>query len=128
MMDHELFQALIKMEGKTPMTFFPPAAPRDLAAFRCRWPQAPQVLFHLWEISDGLEIQVTGTVLYSVREALDLTAPEGWVPLGYLSFGDPLYLDGDGQVLQMDHEKGKLYLSWPTLRNFLEEELEVVEE
>ena len=44
-----------------------------------------------------------------------------------MSFGDPLYLDAGGQVIQMDRRNGALFLSWPTLVDFLEEERQVAQ-
>ena len=57
-------------------------------------------------------------VLYSAGEALERPVLGGCVPLGHMSFGDPLYLDAGGQVLQMDRRNGALFLSWPTLVDF----------
>lgn len=119
-----LYQKLLQLEEELPMSFAPPAAAAELAAFRQRYPQAPAVLYELWSISDGLEINRPGTVLHSAKEALAIPAPGDWVPLGRMSFGDPLYLDADGQVLQVDHEDGSLFLTWPHLLDFLEDERE----
>lgn len=121
-----LYEKLLQLEREMPMSFAPPATAEDLTAFRQRFPQAPAILYELWAISDGVEINIPGTVLYNVKEALTASAPEDWVPLGRMSFGDPLYLDPDGQVLQIDHEDGSLFLTWPSLLDFLEDEREGV--
>lgn len=120
----DLYQMLLQLEREMPMSFLPPAAAGDLEAVRKRFPQAPDVLYKLWAISDGVEINVPGTVLYGAKEALAAPAPGDWVPLGHMSFGDPLYLTPDGRVLQVDHENGSLYLNWPSLLAFLEDERE----
>lgn len=121
-----LYEKLLQLEREMPMSFAPPATAEDLTVFRQRFPQAPAILYELWAISDGVEINIPGTVLYGVKEALAASAPEDWVPLGRMSFGDPLYLDPDGQVLQIDHEDGSLFLTWPCLLDFLEDEREGV--
>lgn len=119
-----LYEKLLQLEREMPMAFAPPAPSEELAAFRQRFPQAPDVLYELWAISDGVEINIPGTVFYSAKEALATPAPGNWAPLGHMSFGDPLYLAPDGQVLQVDHEDGSLFLSWPSLLDFLEDERE----
>ena len=119
-----LYQKLLQLEREMPMSFAPPATAQDLTVFRQRFPQTPSILYELWAISDGVEINIPGTVLYRVKEALAVSAPGDWIPLGRMSFGDPLYLDRSGQVLQVDHEDGSLFLTWPTLLDFLEDERE----
>ena len=122
-----LYKQLLLMKQRIPMTFAPPADREAVAAFRRRCPRAPDILYELWSISDGVELNVPGTVLYSAGEALEQPALGGCVPLGHMSFGDPLYLDAGGQVLQMDRRNGALFLSWPTLVDFLEEERQVAQ-
>ena len=122
-----LYKQLLLMKQRIPMTFAPPAAREAVAAFRRRCPRAPDILYELWSISDGVELNVPGTVLYSAGEALEKPALGGCVPLGHMSFGDPLYLDTGGQVLQMDRRNGALFLSWPTLLDLLEEERKVAQ-
>ncbi len=101
-----LYKQLLLMKQRIPMTFAPPADRETVAAFRRRCPRAPDILYELWSISDGVELNVPGTVLYSAGEALERPVLGGCVPLGHMSFGDPLYLDAGGQVLQMDRRNG----------------------
>lgn len=119
-----LYEKLLQLEREMPMSFAPPAPAEELEVFRQCFPQAPDILYELWAISDGVEINIPGTVFYSAKEALAAPAPGDCVPLGHMSFGDPLYLAPDGQVLQMDHEDGSLFLGWPSLLDFLEDERE----
>lgn len=102
--------------------FRPPAAPAELSAFRIQWPHTPGAILALWRVSDGLEIADTGTVLYSVWEAAHTPRRRG-TPLGRMSFGDPLYMDREGRVLQIDREDGGVFLTWPSLAGFLRDEL-----
>jgi hypothetical protein len=40
-----------------------------------------------------------------------------------MNFGDMLYMRRDGQVVQIDHEDGSEFLTWPSLEAYLEDEL-----
>lgn len=115
---------LLALEAACPMFICAPAPPKALAAARCRgWPQAK-----LWSITNGCEINVPGTVLWSLEEAQTETAPPGWFPLGRMTFGDNLFIAKTGQITQVDHTDGSVFLTWPDLDSFLREELSILRE
>ncbi|MEQ2443094.1 SMI1/KNR4 family protein [Pseudoflavonifractor sp. CLA-AP-H29] len=122
-----LYKQILMMTRRMPVSLAPPASDGAVAAFRRHCPRAPDVLYELWAISDGMELNAPGTVLYSAGEALKEPVLGGCVPLGRMSFGDPLYLDARGQVLQIDRRNGALFQTWPTLVDFLEEERKTAE-
>ena len=89
----------------------------------------PKDMISFWRLHDGCEIDVPGTVLLSVDEAMqargsDEKAENGFFPIGYLNFGDWIYMEQSGRVVQIDHEEGGEYLAWPSLVEFLEDSLE----
>lgn len=122
-----ILNLLMEMEstGK-PMAFRPPASSEALAAAACRGLPRSQLL--LWSVTDGCEINVPGTILYALEEARSRAAPDGLFPLGRMNFGDELFLTPQGQVLQLDHEDGTVFLDWLDLDAFLRDELSALRE
>ncbi len=123
MMDR--IEALFReMERLVPMVL-PERAPEP--AIAAAGGDVPAAITAFWRLHDGAEIYVPGTRLFSVEEARQELAsptrdPELY-PLGVMNFGDMLYMRRDGQVVQIDHEDGSEFLTWPSLEAYLEDEL-----
>jgi hypothetical protein len=122
-----LLSVLEGLEGLVPLSVYPPLSPGALAQARAQG--YPEGQLALWTITDGCEVNVPGTILWSYAQAQKQSAPPGWSPLGLLNFGDPLYLDrSSGRVIQVGHETGELFLDWPSLADFLRDELAAAQE
>lgn len=108
-----LYRVLSELEKKCKMTFYEPAKVKKLL----EWSE----LYNLLLISNGLEINVPGTVIY---EADRMTIEKEKITIGYLNFGDQLMVLKTGELLQMNHETDEEYLRWNSICEFLEEELQ----
>ncbi len=90
-------------------------------------PDRMRGLSELYKISNGIEINVPGTVIYpaeEVREYCDSDHGESVLEIGSMNFGDILVMDEDGIVQQIDHESGEVFLTWNTIEGLLMDELE----
>ena len=128
-MEDAIKNLLKKIEAVAPVEKHMPADEGSVNKVRLAAPQEiPQDLILLWQITDGIEINVPGTRLYSVAEATEYLLDDsktdgGLFPLGSLDFGDNLYINATGEVIQIDHENGEVFLTWRSLIQFLEDEL-----
>ena len=125
-MGDKIESLLKQMREIAPMRLSAPAQEEKLSALDGG---VPKDMISFWRLHDGCEIDVPGTVLLSVDEAMqargsDEKAENGFFPLGYLNFGDWIYMEQSGRVVQIDHEEGGEYLAWPSLVEFLEDSLE----
>ena len=119
----KLLCLLEKMEAAFPMRF---AAPYHQSA---RPAGLPAGLAALYSITDGMEIDVPGTVILPREEVWPLPekAPGGEmrrICFGHMNFGDLLCTDESGSVVQIDIEDGSEFLRWDSLLEFLEDEYE----
>ena len=119
----KLLSLLEKMEDTFPMEFAPPCSLTERPA------GLPADLFVLYSITDGMEIDVPGTVILPLEEvSLWPEEPSCGEPqrlcFGHMNFGDFLCIDENGTVFQMDIEDGSEFLRWDSLLDFLQSEYE----
>lgn len=124
-MGTKIEELLLELESKCNMAIYPPASPDALCELKKNYSMLPIGVMDVYAVSDGIEINIPGTVVYSVRELLDANRSNtsGRIVIGRMSFGDEIVVAEDGKIYQIDHETGEEFLDWATLENFLEDEL-----
>lgn len=121
---------LLSLESKCRMDISAPASKDKLLEISSRYPSQFDALKGLYELTDGIEIDVPGTVLYSVEKLISLNkdkASSDSIEIGIMNFGDLILINKEGQILQIEHETGEVFLDWNTLVDFLNDELAVLE-
>ena len=109
---------LEEMEAALPMAFAPPCMRTDRLA------ELPASLSALYSLTDGMEINVPGTVILPLEELPPWTRETQRICFGHMNFGDLLCMDAEGRVYQIDIEDGAEFLSWDSLFAFLKSEYE----
>ena len=109
---------LEEMEAELPMRFAPPCARSNRLA------ELPAGLSELYSLTDGMEINVPGTVILPLEALPPQTKETQRICFGFMNFGDMLCMDQEGRVYQINLEDGTEFLSWDSLYSFLESEYE----
>ncbi len=123
-MNKKLYELLLELEDKFPMEIHEPASKNSINKLKEIYPTLPVAVLDMLEISNGIEINVPGTVLYSVEDIISHNerGVDEYV-IGYMSFGDEIHIDKSGMVIQIDHETEEVFLEWESLEECLAEEL-----
>ncbi len=117
--EHEaLCRLLEEMEAAFPMIYAPPCARTDRLA------ELPAGLSALYALTDGMEINVPGTVILPLEALPPRSGETRRICFGHMNFGDLLFMDVEGRVYQIDIEDGSEFLSWDCLLDFLKSEYE----
>lgn len=117
---------LYEMEGKCEMDISAPSNRDELLRLEGRHPKQAKYLKALYLITNGVEINVPGTILYPIAKVLEQNGegePEDLLEIGATNFGDRLLISSDGKIKQLDHETGEDFLEWGSLEQFLLDEL-----
>lgn len=118
---------LFELEKACPMDVAVPASQASMELIINRFPTLPEAVLDLYKISNGLEINVPGTAIYSIDELLEnndtVDSDSDMVNIGHMSFGDELWVDINGNIVQVNFDTGEAYLTWPSFKEFLIEEL-----
>ncbi len=117
---------LCEMEEKCNMEFARPAREESLQRLEETYPAQARYLKELYHITDGVGINVPGTVIYPVSEVLERgngRNSSDELEIGFYSFGDCICMTMDGRIRQLNHETGEVFLEWKSLNQFLLDEL-----
>lgn len=117
---------LLSMECKCRMNIFAPASKEDLLFLHNSYPSQYEGIFELYEISDGLEIGMPGTVFYPIRKIISTNKcreNSSTLEIGIMNFGDPIMISDDCRVIQIDHDSGEIFIEWDSLKDFMSDEL-----
>lgn len=120
---------LLSLEGKCRMNISAPGPKDMLDKISKLYPVQFKTIEDLYVITDGVEIDVPGTVLYSIEKILSVNErglEDGCLEIGHMNFGDTISVDSEGKVVQIEHETGDVFLDWDSLEAFLNDELEVL--
>lgn len=121
---------LCEMEGKCEMDISAPANKDELLCLKRMYPKQAKYLKDLYVVTNGVEINVPGTILYPVVKVLEQNGgrknAEELLEIGTTSFGDRLFVSLEGKIKQFDHETGEEFLEWVSLEQFLSDELAVL--
>lgn len=121
---------LLSLESKCRMGISEPASKEDITNIAKLYPEQFKAIKKLYEISDGIEIDVPGTVLYPINKIISinegLTIDE-CIEIGVMNFGDIIAINSEGKVIQLEHESGKVFLDWDSIEDFLNDELSALE-
>lgn len=121
---------LLSLEGKCRMDFSAPATKEDITKISRLYPKQFKAIEELYGISDGIEIDVPGTVLYPINKIISMNenvGSEGYIEIGVMNFGDTILITSDGKIVQLEHESGDVFLDWDCLEDFLKDELDALE-
>lgn len=119
-------ELLLALESKCAMEINPPASLDMLYDLKQIYPVLPMGVVDMYAVSDGIEINVPGTVIYPLEKLISvnkLKAVNEYMTIGHMVFGDEIVVDKDGKIYQIDHETGKIFLDWETIEDFLADEL-----
>lgn len=117
---------LLSLEGKCRMNISAPASKDKLDRLSKLYPIQFEAVEGLYAITDGVEIDVPGTVFYPIEKILSVNEnglSEGYLIIGHMNFGDVISIDAAGKVVQIAHETGDVFLDWDNLEGFLCDEL-----
>lgn len=120
---------LLSLEGKCRMNISAPASKDMLDKILKLYPIQFRTIEDLYAITDGVEIDVPGTVLYSIEIILSVNESglkDGYLEIGHMNFGDTISINSEGKVVQIEHETGDVFLDWDSLEAFLKDELEAL--
>ena len=112
---NRILSVLKQLEEKCPMEFHEPLGNGEMDRV------LPEELKTVYDITNGMEINVPGTVILPYER---VGFQKGVYLVGYMNFGDPLYMLSNGTLIQVDHETGEEFLRWDSLYSYLEEELQ----
>lgn len=121
---------LLSLESKCRMDISAPASKEELNRISRIYPKQFNVIKALYEMTDGVEIDVPGTVLYPINKIISLNenvGSEGYIEIGVMNFGDTILITSDGKIVQLEHESGDVFLDWDCLEDFLKDELHALE-
>lgn len=122
-----IMKYLLELEKVCPMDVAAPASQASMELISNRFPTLPKAVLDLYKISNGIEINIPGTIIYSADELLEYNSTADsnseMINIGRMSFGDELWVDAKGIVVQVDFDTREEYLTWPTFEDFLGEEL-----
>ena len=125
-MESSVEKILLALKAKCKMVITAPASLDVLYKLRMLYPKLPKAVLDLYTISDGVEINVTGTILFPADKLINAhnaNASNEYLTIGMMSFGDKVVVGEDGKIYQIDHETGERFLGWDTLDDFLADEL-----
>lgn len=120
---------LLSLEGKCRMNISAPASKDMLDKILKLYPIQFRTIEDLYAITDGVEIDVPGTVLYSIERILSVNESglkDDYLEIGHMNFGDTISINSEGKVVQIEHETGDVFLDWDSLEAFLKDELEAL--
>ncbi len=120
---------LLSLESKCRMDISAPASKDKLMEISTKFPSQIEAIKGLYEVSNGVEIDVPGTVLYSVEKLITLNKDKrnnDSIEIGVMNFGDAIFTTEEGKILQIEHETGEIFLDWNTLEDFLTDELDAL--
>lgn len=121
---------LLELEEKCNMEITFPASLDRLYELKHTYPILPMGVLDMYAISDGIEINVPGTVFYSLEKLINTNNKNSvneYLKIGTMIFGDEIVVGKDGKIYQIDHETGKEYLDWETFEDFLVDELKALD-
>lgn len=121
---------LLSLEGKCRMDISAPASKEDITKVSKLYPKQFSAIKELYEISDGIEIDVPGTVFYPIKKIISANKGVAFnecIEMGVMNFGDILSITSEGKILQLEHESGDAFLDWDSLEDFLKDELDALE-
>ncbi|MBR6326055.1 MAG: hypothetical protein IKR61_04550 [Lachnospiraceae bacterium] len=129
-MKRNVTELLLQMERRCGGLVTAPADPVNLERLRRAALTAWRAMAGLYEVSDGVDAPNPGFVFYPVSKVLAQAYSPGspGTTVGAFNFGDELIITADGQLAQLDHETGEIFLTWESPEDFLEEELHILEE
>ena len=121
---------LLSLEGKCRMDISEPATKEEIAKITKLYPEQFKAVKELYEISNGIEIDVPGTVFYSIETIISINmgvSSDKCIEIGVMNFGDIISISSWGKILQLEHESGGIFLDWNCLEDFLNDELKALE-
>lgn len=121
---------LLSLEGKCRMDISAPATKEEITKITKLYPEQFKAIKELYEISDGIEIDVPGTVFYPIKKIISTNrgvSNNECIDIGVMNFGDIISISSEGKVLQLEHESGEVFLDWDCLEDFLNDELGALE-
>lgn len=121
---------LFSLESKCRMMISAPAPKEKFIEISSRYHFQFEVIKKLYEITDGVEIDVPGTVLYPIEKIISLNkgkSSKDLLEIGVMNFGDLIFVNDEGKIVQIEHETGEVFLEWNTLADFLNDELNALE-
>lgn len=121
---------LLSLEGKCRMDISAPATKEDITKLSRLYPKQYKAIKELYEISDGIEIDVPGTVFYPIKKIISVNegvSANKCIEIGVMNFGDIILISSEGKVIQLEHESGDVFLDWDCLADFLNDELDALE-
>lgn len=121
---------LLSLEGKCRMDISAPATKEDITKLSMLYPKQYKAIKELYEISDGIEIDVPGTVFYPIKKIIsenERVSAKEVIEIGVMNFGDIISITSEGKVIQLEHESGEAFLDWDCLEDFLNDELGALE-
>lgn len=120
---------LMDLEGKCRMDINAPASEKKMLELMTAFPSQTEAIEALYKITDGVEIDVPGTVLYSVEKILELNKGKESaeaLEIGAMNFGDAIVVTNQKAILQIEHETGETFLDWDSLEAFLLDEMDAL--
>lgn len=125
-METRVEKLLLELESKCNMEITAPATAEMLCEIKQMYPVLPMAVLDMYAISDGVEINIPGTVLYPVERLIRVNSKEStneYIKIGVMVFGDEIVVGKNGKIYQIDHETGDEFLDWDTIEDFLADEL-----
>lgn len=122
---------LRELETKCKLDITYPALQEKINGLKSTYPMLPKAVLDMYQISDGIEINVPGTVIYSVDKVSAINyanSSSPYITIGCMSFGDEIVVEKrNGKICQIDHETESEYLEWETFEDLLEDELKAID-
>lgn len=125
-METKVEKLLFELESKCNMEISAPVSLDVLYDLKQMFPVLPMAVLDMYAISNGVEINIPGTIFYPLEELLSINKADSsceYVNIGAMNFGDKIVVGKDGRIYQIDHETGEKFLDWDTFEDFLEDEL-----
>lgn len=122
---------LRELETKCKLDITYPALQEKISRLKVTYPMLPKAVLDMYQISDGIEINDHGTVIYSIDRVSAINHADSsslYITIGCMSFGDEIVVrKSDGRICQIDHETASEYLEWNTFEDLLADEIKIID-
>lgn len=121
-----IYEKFCELESKCRMEINAPASKAQVELLRAKVDYIPGDVLSMYELSNGLGIDVPSVEFYRIEELLKKNSNSGAFEIGKTGYGDTFVITRAGKICQIDHETNEVFDEWDSLESFLDYQLFVL--